>query len=278
MTETIAAAGVHTAAGLHTEGDRRIPFEGIANARDLGGLISGGGSRVRRGCLIRSANLSRATQADVAKLTEEYRLCIVADLRTSMAAGMKPDVKIEGVAHQALPVFEDAMIGVTHESDRDYAHRKKKMPDMRDLYRMMVTAPECRKNFGRILTMIMQHDFDRGSVLWHCSEGKDRCGLVSAFLLSALDVSRDQIVGDYMITNETALSRAEWYYHQVLQNGGTEEVARSVYDAFVVKEEYLLSAFEMIESQYGSIAGYIREGLGVDRDVIGTFRQVMLVS
>ena len=81
-----------------------------------------------------------------------------------------------------------------------------------------------------------------------------------------------------MITNETALSRAEWYYHQVLQNGGTEEVARSVYDAFVVKEEYLLSAFEMIESQYGSIAGYIREGLGVDRDVIGTFRQVMLVS
>ena len=246
------------------------------NARDLGGMTSEDGMTVRRSCLIRSANLSRATLSDIDSLVHEYHLRLVIDLRTPMAAGMKPDVVIEGVSYYPLPVFDDAMIGVTHESDRDYPHRKKKMPDMRDLYRMMVLRQECRERFGRVLRMIMEHDYETGSILWHCSEGKDRCGLISAFLLSALRVDRQQIISDYLITNETAVTKAEEYYHLVLENGGSQEVAESVRDAFVVKEAYLLSAFDAIEEEYADMQHYLEEGLGIPENILDTFRNTLL--
>ncbi len=259
------------------ESSRKLLFEGIRNARDLGGLPGGDGRHVRTGALIRSANLSKATQEDIRHLTEDLHLSMVIDLRTSMAAGMKPDVEMEGVVYQAMPIFDDAMIGVTHESDRDYARRKTPLPDMRMLYRMMVSREECRERFGRVLTLIMEHDFEQGSVLWHCSEGKDRCGLTTAFLLSALDVPGEEILEDYLLTNETAEERADYYYSQVMINVGDEKVAESVRNAFVVKKEYLQSAFDFITETYGNTRRYMTEGLGVGEETLDSFREKMLV-
>ena len=263
--------------GHKEEFNRRISFEGITNARDLGGLRGLDGRLIRTGCLLRTANLSRATDADQKKLTEQLHLSLVIDLRTPMAAGMKPDVVIDGVQYVAAPVFEDAMIGVTHESDRDYAHRKTMMPPMKGLYRMMVTNPECMRRFGRVLQMILTHDYEKGSVLWHCSEGKDRCGLTSAFVLTVLGVDIDDIIADYLITNETALAKADEYYRLVLQNGGEEAVAASVRSSFVVDESYLKSAFDAIMEQFGSIHAYLDEGLGIEEPVMQLFRERMLL-
>lgn len=254
--------------------DRRISFEGITNARDLGGLTGAGGKTVRRGKLLRSANLSKATDSDVEKLREVYDLRLVLDLRTGMAAAQKPDVAIEGVHHEVVSIFDDAMIGVTHESDRDYERRKKLMPPMTFLYQMMVTEPSCRAKFHTVLTRIMLQE--EGSVLWHCSEGKDRCGLVTLFLLSELQVDREQILEDYLLTNETAFARADYYYRKVLENGGDEAVAVSVRDAFVVKPEYLQSALDVITAEFGDVEHYLTQGLGLSRDLLGRFRERML--
>ena len=255
---------------------RRIILEGVSNARELGGLVNTDGQVLRRGALIRSANLSRAAKEDEKKLKEVYHLSLVIDLRTPMAAGQKPDVPMEGVRHLLLPVFDDAMIGVTHENDRDYVRRKTKMPEMKGLYEMMVLHPACRARFGEVLRIIMAHDFEQGSVLWHCSEGKDRCGLVTAFLLSAQGVSDEQILEDYLITNETNLDRAAWYYRQVLENGGSEEVAASVRDAFVVKEEYLRHARDVIRREYPEKGSYLTEGLGLSETILQEFKNKML--
>lgn len=255
--------------------DRRISFEGISNARDLGGLVNRDGKMIRKGFLLRSANLSQATQADIARLRDEYHLSLVIDLRTPMAERMKPDVSIEGVDHRRLPVFDDAMIGITHESERDYVRRKTLMPRLEDLYKKMVTEPYCRDKFRQALTAIMTNE--KGSSLWHCSEGKDWCGLTSVFLLCVLGVNREQILEDYMMTNEVALDRGEQYYQKVLENGGSEEVAASVRDAFIVKETYLHSALDAIEAMYPDLETYISEGLSVSQEVQKTFRERMLV-
>jgi len=255
--------------------DRRIIFDGISNARDLGGLVNKDGKTIRRGFLIRSANLSQATQADVLRLKEEFHLRLVIDLRTPMAERMKRDVAIDGVDHRLIPIFDDAMIGITHESDRDYARRKTPMPRLSELYRLMVNEPVCREKFRTVLTDIMTNE--SGASLWHCSEGKDRCGLTSAFLLTVLGVDRVQILEDYMLTNETALARGDLYYHKVLENGGSEEVAASVRDAFIVKEEYLRSALEAIEEKYPDVETFISQGLGVSEAVQNAFRKRMLM-
>lgn len=260
------------------ENTRKILFEGIGNARDLGGLRTGSGDMIRKGTLIRSANLSAATETDVKMLLEQYRLLLVIDLRTPMAAGMKPDIPIPGVRYEAIPVFEDVMIGVTHERDRDYAHRKTRMPDLGNLYERIVTEEACRQRLGKVIRLIMSQDFQSGSVLWHCSEGKDRCGLISAFLLYALDVDEDVILEDYLMTNEAAIARADDYYRKVLENGGDEQVARSVWNAFVVKEEYLRGALNAIRRSWGDMRSYLTDGLQIPEDLIAAFRQAVLIK
>lgn len=259
------------------ENTRKIEFEGINNARDLGTLRTKSGKEIRSRCLIRSANLSKATPEDVRKLKEDCRLSLVLDLRTPMARSGKPDVQMEGVTMMPVVIFTDGMIGVTHENDRDYARRKTMMPDMRDLYRMMVSAPECREGFGFALRTIMGHDFDRGSVLWHCSEGKDRCGLTAAFLLTALDVEWDAIVEDYLLTNEVNEARAEMYYRLARENGASPEVAASVRAAFLASEEYLNASFDAIRKEYPGDCEYLVRGLGVPEEMIAGFRDRMLI-
>ena len=53
---------------------RMIAFAGIINARDLGGLTTIEGKTIRKGLLLRTANLSQATEADLSKLRQDYRL------------------------------------------------------------------------------------------------------------------------------------------------------------------------------------------------------------
>ena len=68
----------------------------------------------------------------------------------------------------------------------------------------------------------MEHDFSKGGVLWHCTEGKDRCGLLSAVLLSALGIEYGTIMEDYMLTNEINKVKVEKYYQMILLAGKTE--------------------------------------------------------
>ena len=91
-----------------------------------------------------------------------------------------------------------------------------------DLYRMIVATESCRKNLGIAVKTVMEHDFSEGAVLWHCTEGKDRCGLLAAMLLSALGVSREDIMEDYLLTNEVNAPKAEMYYQHMLMAGKSE--------------------------------------------------------
>ena len=122
----------------------------------------------------------------------------------------------------------------------------------------------------------MDHDFSRGSVLWHCTEGKDRCGMMAAFLLAALGADRGTIMEDYLISNETAEARGKKFYDQFIEAGRGEEAAELVRNAFIVKESYLRGTFEAAEERYGSMEGFLEEGLEIPGDLIAEFREKLL--
>ena len=54
---------------------------------------------------------------------------------------------------------------------------------VKQLYPTIVTDQQAQTNYGKFLRGVLAA---KGGVLWHCSEGKDRCGWGSAFLLAAL--------------------------------------------------------------------------------------------
>lgn len=157
--------------------DRSIGFEKIQNARDLGGLHTADGRIIASGLLIRSANLAKATEADRKILREEYHLAKIIDLRTEIERGEKPDATMDAVEYLAIPIFEAGAAGISHEKRNGSTQLLAILPKMEPLYREMVTDPSCRENLGRAARCVMEHDFSKGSVLWHCTEGKDRCGL-----------------------------------------------------------------------------------------------------
>lgn len=258
--------------------DRTIAFDGIQNARDLGGLRTTDGFVIRPGCLLRSANLADASEADVLSLREKWCLEKIIDLRTGTERRERPDVAVGSADCIPIPVFDEQMVGISHEQGSGVGRIVEEVPVMEHLYRMMVTEEFCRKNLGKAAACVMEHDFDQGSVLWHCTEGKDRCGLLSVVLLLALGVDREQIMEDYLLTNEVNGPKAEGYYRRVLASGRGEREAGAVRDAFLAKASYLEEAFSAMDEQYGNTEGFLCKGLCLSKHTISAFRKHLLCS
>lgn len=253
--------------------DRRISFEGIENCRELGGLPGAGGKHIRKGLMLRSANLFGATAGDMERLTGTYRLDTVIDLRTDTERQRKPDPIPAGLRCFCLPIFDEATGGITRE-DEDLSQFV--LPNMAELYRTMMTEESCREAFGRVLTLIFSHDFEKGSILWHCTAGKDRCGLTSALVLAALGVPEEVIREDYLLTNEVSEREAEMLYRYVLSTGKTEAEAEAARQVFLAKEEYLYAVLDAIKENYGDRDVFFRDGLQLADGLIESFRDAVL--
>ena len=66
-----------------------MEFEGIVNARDLGGVRIGDRT-VRPGRLLRTGHLHDATDADIARLSDSFHLKRIFDFRTMDEAAAQP--------------------------------------------------------------------------------------------------------------------------------------------------------------------------------------------
>ena len=227
----------------------------INNIRDLGGICTKDGKSIKKGCLIRSANLAQAEEQDVSGIST------IIDLRTPGEREEKPDCPC-GREYLTLPIFESITSGISHEKKAE----KKKAPDMSDLYRWLVR--ECRDNFKKVVEEIMSHDYSTGAILWHCSEGKDRCGLTTALVLEMLGVDRCVIMEDYLKTNIVNIPKAEGIREKLRESHG-EEFAQSVYRAYLADEAYLEAAWSEMGDDY-------IEQLGISKEEIEEFKGKML--
>ena len=90
--------------------------------------------------------------------------------------------------------------------------------------------------------------------VFHCTAGKDRTGFAAALLLRALGASDDEVMHDYLLTNERL------HMPEVWRNGLPQEVMAVLWR---VQPGFLRAAFEEADRSYGSLEGYLREGLGL---------------
>ena len=253
---------------------RTLSFEGILNSRDLGGLVTADGNTIRKGLLLRTANLAQASDADLLRLQEEVRLSLVLDLRTASERTGSPDRLPAGAEYLSLPVFDEATAGITRE---DGTPTPFAVPDMAALYRTMIAAEPCREALHDILTAVFTHDYGQGAVLWHCTAGKDRCGIVSSLVLAALHVSRDEIRKDYAVNPDEFLVQADTFYRKALRAGQSEVRAAVVRDVFLALPRYMEFAFQAIDEEYGDSESYLHRGLCIPEEVLCGFRRQVLV-
>ncbi len=120
---------------------------------------------------------------------------------------------------------------------------------MRDTYRGFVRngTPRFAEFFGHLL------ESDQPTV-FHCTAGKDRTGFAAALLLKAVGASDDEILHDYLLTNERLASP------EISRLGLSPQASQVLWR---VQPDFLQAALDEADRQYGSLEGYLREGLSL---------------
>jgi protein-tyrosine phosphatase len=243
---------------------RYIGMENTVNFRDLGGLKTKDGKTVRKGMIYRSDNLSKL-ESDQFQQFNALRISSVYDLRTDHEIKGKEDHLPTNVRYRHTPVVEDNAGEIKGLKKRvlNGEITEQQAKDMTaKFYADAVTV-----HVGATKSILDSITASGEPVLYHCSAGKDRTGIVSALILSILNVDRQVIVDDYMLSNYYRRHRAE-------KTLGKAKLGRVIkpklnMDAIevlsTVDESFILATFNAIDSTYGGIEPFIENQLGIDK-------------
>jgi protein-tyrosine phosphatase len=241
---------------------RLLRLQGATNFRDLGGYAGREGRSVRWRRLFRSDHLGRLTQDDHALLAN-LRLHGSIDFRGLAERAASP-YQLPGVVQHSLAIEPT----VVQRMEAMAAERELTGPIvvklMEDLYRSLVNDQASR--FGELFQQLLRAE---GPLVFHCTAGKDRTGFAAALVLLALGVSREQVMQDYLLTNEV-LEPPE-----LLHSRTPPEALRVLWR---VQESFLDAALEAIEVEHGEVDRYLTQRLGLTRAALDTLADRYLES
>ena len=259
---------------------KQLSAKKIPNLRDLGGMTGADGKKIREGRLLRSAQLYNATKKDLA-LLESLQIRKIFDFRNAQEAKEKPDPSLPGCEYINLTILEGAS-AVSWESDRaepsgtEPTAPKTGIEQMCDAYRDFVRKPAAREQYARFLREIL--DTEGGTVLWHCTLGKDRCGWGAVLVEAVLGVSREDILADYLYSNvclKHEIAGMMPVLKKLLEKMHMANAGTAVTEA---RAEYLSAAFDEAEKLYGSMEAFLEKGLGINETVRERLRAEYLTS
>lgn len=247
---TATAAATPNVRPVAADAQRVLPLQGAWNVRTFGGL-QGSNGPIPATAFVRTADLSRLTAAD---------------RDTLAAAGVKLDIDLrtgdeEQQSHDVLA--DDARF--------DYQRISLMGTEKMDLGKMMTSFPDTlgeayvqwlgsnptpfRQVFQRIAA---QRD---GAVLFHCTAGKDRTGIISAILLDLAGVPRQDIVHDYALSAHYLEGQPKDSAMNVQMMALIKqhpEIARKMAGMGGTAPENMEMFLTALHQQYGGAAGFLK--------------------
>ncbi|MEF9880247.1 MAG: tyrosine-protein phosphatase [Clostridia bacterium] len=169
---------------------KHIPMDGPQNFRDLGGFMNQNGKAVKWNILYRSDAMSTLSQNDCATL-EKLNIKTVIDLRGSSEQKAMPNHLPEGVRTFSCPMIGEEQVNIDHPLDSSFAKSLKMS------YLNMIG--ENAALIGTAVKHVIE-SIDQGAVVFHCTAGKDRTGVLAAVLFLLLGVSEEDITADYQVS------------------------------------------------------------------------------
>ena len=239
--------------------ERHYPFEGCFNFRDIGGYLNQDGKRVRKGLYFRAGRQDRMSDNDLSQLSD-LKISTQIDLR-------KPDeVLDQGKGPLEAMGTKYINIAVIPEGGSDQLSRlvgDTGISGKRYLGYLEFGPTSWLRLFG-----ILANEGNLPVVL-HCTAGKDRTGVSTAFLLSVLGVSREVIEADYLLTNLDTERQADFIESTV---GYPEGYDRERMMAVAgVPETAMKDFLDGVESKWGTVVEYL-EKIGVTQEQMETIR------
>lgn len=241
-----------------------LPLQGAFNFRDMGGLRTADGRKVKSGILFRAAELTGLTPEDLA-LLEPYGIKHVFDYRNRGEAEEKPDPRIAGAVNVRVPANEAAEQAphVTIEQLFASGRHKAFSEDMLD--KLYVGLPIGNASYKKLMALLSEPEANL-PLVHHCAGGRDRTGVGSMLILMTLGVPYETILEDFLYSNVTLEAFHQAMFDMASKYISAEEL-RALEQAMRLQERYLNASLDSIERTYGTIERYLAEEFGIDADV-----------
>ena len=243
--------------------ERHFSFEGCFNFRDIGGYLNQDGRRVKKGLYFRAGRQDRMTDKDLAQLSE-LNISTQIDLRKQeevLDQGRGP-LEAMGANYINIAVIPEGgsdklnkLVGDTGISGKRY------------LGYLEFGPTSWLRLFGILA------DGENLPVLLHCTAGKDRTGVSTAFLLSVLGVSRDVIEADYLLTNLDTERQADFIETTVGYPEGYDR--QKMITIAGVPQDAMKDFLDGVESKWGSVVEYLQK-IGITQDQMNKIRDNFL--
>jgi len=288
----------------------QTPLKSILNFRDVSEFVNQttGTRHLRNGLLFRSARPDEASFQDRQRLLKEFGVKSIIDLRTKtehIEQAQKHDARIKASA--AIPQSNDDVAeplkipGITyHEINFNgsafsrmllskltwleffrlaglmiVGYRKDAIkilaPHMEDMGLVGLAEQSldvCTREVRQVFDILGEEQ--NWPVLVHCTQGKDRTGLIVMLVLLLLGVDQKTIDDDYRLSEPELEPEKEGRLKEMASIGLTEQFAICPPDLVSSVHSYLLE-------KYGSVEGYL-EKAGVAKEQVDFVRGKLLVN
>lgn len=186
---------------------KRLILPHAFNVRDLGGYVTESGKTVRWQKLYRADALCALTEAEWQTLSRKGVRTVV-DLRSLYETEMMPDGVPNGISWVHCPLQSENLDFQNADTGALAAFRR----SMAESYTDMVTkTPQL---LAKALCTVAD-GVQCGAVIFHCTAGKDRTGVLAASILHLLGAYDADILADYMVS-------------ELYNRGGVQRVAHTL--------------------------------------------------
>jgi protein-tyrosine phosphatase len=226
---------------------RHIAIEGTHNIRDLGGYVTARGTTIPQRRFLRADCLHRLAPGGTDRLVDEGLRCVI-DLRTKTEVAQAPSFldDLEDVEYINLTLNDDLSPAALASADGHHSH---------PLVPFYISALDTRGAAVRdILTHIAR--VQEGAVLFNCTAGKDRTGIIAALLLGLAEVSDADIIEDYVLTEQMIPDLVAEFLSISRDNGGDVESYATLLES---PADTMAKMLSHIRVKYGSVQGYVMQ-------------------
>jgi protein-tyrosine phosphatase len=253
---------------------RIIKLDGPLNFRDIGGYQNENGKTVKWNKIYRSDSLSSLSASDQKRLAQ-LRITTDCDLRSQYEKNSAPDILWANVKLVDVPVY--AEVGVDKSKEHYNSQFLGQLPSLNNnfmgrIYQQTLLNAHSQTMFAKVFAELLTLP-EEEALVYHCSAGKDRTGMVSVLVLMALGIADDTIARDYLLTNQLydfAVSR---------QLPSNDEISQMVAKMNVTKGEGIAikGITETIRQGWGDFATFFKKELGFSTIDYQQLRKMYLV-
>lgn len=231
------------------------------NFRELSGLESIDEYRTKRNKLYRSSSIHKFNDEEL-KYLKNIKLDYFIDLRSKEEVEAN-SYKVEGIGYLHLPFIRE------YNSIEDFFYKEKMeaaitSEEILDVSKVIHDAYKTMP-FHPMLKEVFELMKEGKTILFHCSAGKDRTGVIVAIVLKLLGIREKYILEDYLLSNK---GRKERLLIRAKAKNYNEKQTTAFLKSNMVSEELLDSMYESIINKYQSFSEYYMKEFGLSYEDI----------